>query len=126
MTWTWRSDRCRILVRGAPEGEGGGMKGAGVSRAGLSSAQWVGREAPAEQPGPRTMPQMSPLVRESCNKGRSPGRAATGWALELEIQMKVSTRRLAIMEKAPTWAFSWLKVATTIFTFKNLLSKTLS
>ena len=57
------------MVRGAPEGEGGGMKGAGVSRAGLSSAQWVGREAPAEQPGPRTMPQMSPLVRESCNKG---------------------------------------------------------
>ena len=109
-------------MRGAPEGEGGGMKGAGVSRAGLSSAQWVGREAPAEQPGPRTMPQMSPLVRESCNKGRSPGRAATGWALELEIQMKVSTRRLAIMEKAPTSsAFSWLKVATTAFTFKTLL-----
>ena len=78
------------MVRGAPEGEGGGMKGAGVSRAGLSSAQWVGREAPAEQPGPSTMPQMSPLVRVSCNTGRSPARAATGWALEL--QTKVHTK----------------------------------
>ena len=26
-----------------------------------------------------------------------------------------------ITEKAPTWAFSWLKVATTAFTFKTLL-----
>ena len=29
------------------------------------------------------------------------------------------------MEKAPTRAFSWLKAATTAFTFKTLLSKTL-
>ena len=36
-----------------------------------------------------------------------------------------SIRRFVITEKAPTRAFSWLKVATTAFTFKTLLSKTL-
>ena len=32
-----------------------------------------------------------------------------------------SIRRFVIMEKAPTRAFSWLKAATTAFTFKTLL-----
>ena len=40
--------------------------------------------------------------------------------LELEIQTK-AIRRFVIMEKAPTRAFSWLKAATTAFTFKTLL-----
>ena len=30
-------------------------------------------------------------------------------------------RRFVITEKAPTWALSWLKVATTAFTFKTLI-----
>ena len=34
---------------------------------------------------------------------------------------KRSIRRFVIMEKAPTRAFSWLKAATTAFTFKTLL-----
>ena len=34
---------------------------------------------------------------------------------------KRSIRRFAITEKAPTRAFSWLKAATTAFTFKTLL-----
>ena len=34
---------------------------------------------------------------------------------------KSSTRRFVITEKAPTRAFSWLKAATTAFTFKTLL-----
>ena len=34
---------------------------------------------------------------------------------------KISIRRFVITEKAPTRAFSWLKVATTTFTFKTLL-----
>ena len=34
---------------------------------------------------------------------------------------KSSIRRFVITEKAPTRAFSWLKVATTAFTFKTLL-----
>ena len=33
---------------------------------------------------------------------------------------KSSIRRFVIMEKAPTRAFSWLKAATTAFTFKTL------
>ena len=34
---------------------------------------------------------------------------------------KSSIRRFVITEKAPTSAFSWLKAATTAFTFKTLL-----
>ena len=34
---------------------------------------------------------------------------------------KSSIRRFVITEKAPTRAFSWLKAATTAFTFKKLL-----
>ena len=34
---------------------------------------------------------------------------------------KSSIRRFVIKEKAPTKAFSWLKAATTAFTFKTLL-----
>ena len=34
---------------------------------------------------------------------------------------KSSIRRFVIMEKAPTRAFSWLKVDTTAFTFKTLI-----
>ena len=33
---------------------------------------------------------------------------------------KISIRRFVITEKAPTRAFSWLKAATTTFTFKTL------
>ena len=38
----------------------------------------------------------------------------------LEIQTK-AIRRFVITEKAPTRSFSWLKLATTAFTFKTLL-----
>ena len=34
---------------------------------------------------------------------------------------KISIRSFVITEKAPTRAFSWLKAATTAFTFKTLL-----
>ena len=34
---------------------------------------------------------------------------------------KSSIRRFVITEKAPTMAFSWLKAATTAFTFKTVL-----
>ena len=34
---------------------------------------------------------------------------------------KSSIQRVVITEKAPTRAFSWLKAATTAFTFKTLL-----
>ena len=34
---------------------------------------------------------------------------------------KISIRRFVITEKAPTRAFSWLKAATTAFTFKTHL-----
>ena len=39
--------------------------------------------------------------------------------LALELETKVHTR-FVITEKAPTRAFSWLKAATTAFTFKTL------
>ena len=39
----------------------------------------------------------------------------------LNSASKSSIRRSVITEKAPTRAFSWLKAATTAFTFKTLL-----
>ena len=44
----------------------------------------------------------------------------TGQRFPLVLQ-KRSIRRFVITEKAPTRAFSWLKAATTAFTFKTLL-----
>ena len=44
--------------------------------------------------------------------GSAPGRTTSAW--------KSSIRRFVITEKAPTRAFSWLKAATTAFTFKTL------
>ena len=40
--------------------------------------------------------------------------------------LKSSIRRFVITEKAPTRAFSWLKAATTAFTFKTLLRRALT
>ena len=40
---------------------------------------------------------------------------------ELGSASKSSIRRFVITEKAPTRAFSWLKAATTAFTFNTLL-----
>ena len=37
------------------------------------------------------------------------------------VLQKRSIQRFVILEKAPTRAFSWLKAATTAFTFKTLL-----
>ena len=47
---------------------------------------------------------------EICGRGEHAGSAS-----------KSSIRRFVITEKAPTRAFSWLKAATTAFTFKTLL-----
>ena len=41
-------------------------------------------------------------------------------ALVIISVSKSSIRRFVITEKAPTRAFSWLKAATTAFTFKTL------
>ena len=43
------------------------------------------------------------------------------WYLLFISASKSSIRRFVITEKAPTRAFSWLKAATTAFTFKTLL-----
>ena len=47
---------------------------------------------------------------ETVQPGVEPGDSAS----------KKSIRRFVITEKAPTRAFSWLKMATTAFTFKTL------
>ena len=41
--------------------------------------------------------------------------------MERNSASKRSIRRFVVMEKAPTRAFSWLKAATTAFTFETLL-----
>ena len=43
------------------------------------------------------------------------------WLDVVTSASKSSIRRFVITEKAPTRAFSWLKAATTAFTFKTLL-----
>ena len=43
---------------------------------------------------------------------------AVVWSLEIQTK---AIRRFVITEKAPTRAFSWLKAATTAFTFKTIL-----
>ena len=53
-------------------------------------------------------PAPPPLQQHSC------------WVLS--SASKRSIRRFVITEKAPTRAFSWLKAATTAFTFKTLLT----
>ena len=53
------------------------------------------------------------------------GLTATTMGLFFGSASKSSIRRFVITEKAPTRAFSSLKTATTAFTFKTLLSKTL-
>ena len=40
------------------------------------------------------------------------------WRVELQTRVRED---FTIMEKAPIRAFSWLKAATTVFTFKTLL-----
>ena len=35
--------------------------------------------------------------------------------------LTINRQSCTITEKAPTWAFSWLKATTTAFTFKTLL-----
>ena len=49
-----------------------------------------------------------------------PAQEALKQALQ-DSASKSSIRRFVITEKAPTRAFSWLKAATTAFTFKTLL-----
>ena len=47
------------------------------------------------------------------------------WPPRIQVHIsapKRSIRRFVITEKAPTRAFSWLKAATTAFTFKTLLT----
>ena len=59
-------------------------------------------------------------ARHHCNRRHValPGHVARGVASSAS---KSSIRRFVITEKAPTSAFSWLKAATTAFTFKTLL-----
>ena len=50
--------------------------------------------------------------------------ASNDTQVEVEVRLSVSERsirRFVITEKAPTRAFSWLKAASTAFTFKTLL-----
>ena len=56
------------------------------------------------------------ICLSDCNCGRD--KLFRTGALVLE---KVPSERFVITEKAPTRAFSWLKAATTAFTFKTLL-----
>ena len=52
--------------------------------------------------------------------------AGLAWPAKQASASKSSIRRFVITEKAPTWAFSWLKAATSAFTFKTLTPQSLN
>ena len=85
---------------------------------------------PSPQPPPNLGPQLLaathiPVCIEAAELSRLPPDI---WPLRHQSTVSVhssaskrSIRRFVITEKAPTRAFSWLKAATTAFTFKTLL-----
>ena len=62
-------------------------------------------------PGGRPKPRCDDGSKPVCADGSRPVKDSAS---------KSSIRRFVITEKAPTRAFSWLKAATTAFTFKTL------
>ena len=79
-----------------------------------------GHQDRAEQPRPAShRPAVS--ARQVEVRGRSVA-GVRGNMTGVQISAsKSSIRRFVITEKAPTRAFTWLKAATTAFTFKTLL-----
>ena len=67
--------------------------------------------------GARRWPASSP----SSTPAPSPSRGQRSPASSGSSASKSCNRRFVITEKAPTRAFSWVKAATTAFTFKTLL-----
>ena len=61
----------------------------------------------------------NPIERHNSDKIPAAVRCAPCWTPA--SASKSSIQRFVILEKAPTRAFSWLKAATTAFTFETLL-----
>ena len=89
---------------------------------GLRRIVWRELECGGRVNGPT---QIVASVFHSGVEGSVPGFNIQHEANQTEWQQssasKSSIRRFVITEKAPTRAFSWLKAATTAFTFKTLL-----
>ena len=89
-----------------PRPGAGGLHGAGgQAAAGLGQARGERR---GQVPGPPARP----------GHGAGTHEVASPFCISAS---KSSIRMFVITEKAPTRAFSWLKAATTAFTFKTLL-----
>ena len=67
---------------------------------GFGSVEYFHRDQHCENPNPDLLAKHGVTMKASASKS--------------------SIRRFVITEKAPTRAFSWLKAATTAFTFKTL------
>ena len=83
------------------------------------------QKPPLFPPGPPSVPVLGSLpflpgrgVEKFVSEYVSSFGPVTGMRISAS---KSSIRRFVITEKAPTRAFSWLKAATTAFTFKTLL-----
>ena len=85
---------------------------------------WTASCPPSSPPPPRGRPP-PPAPRADSREGGAEAAPPSGGGGRSTCSRKSfkrrSTRRFIITEKAPTRAFSWLKVATTAFTFKTLL-----
>ena len=90
----------------------------GPGPAGESEDQTSSRSLPASviHWSPRRLTAEG-AVCQHCNTAASSPSRVTSW----HSASKSSIRGFLITEKAPTRAFSWLKAATTAFTFKTLL-----
>ena len=87
-------------------------------------------EAAALPPEEITLQTTTNTSIYGCSGSSRWGQGSTEPTLHSEVRIhsslnisapKSSIRRFVIPEKAPTRAFSWLKAATTAFTFKTLL-----
>ena len=111
------------VVRGAGEA-GHGVAGGGP-QAGLRQVQPGGGQRSLRRPVQRIHLEAelyvaAPRAHHGARGGGAHLHQRDGVCVRISAS-KSSIRRFVITEKAPTRAFSWLKVATTAFTFKTLL-----
>ena len=97
------------------------MSCAGVSR-GQQATPVTATPRPCSSPHPPRPRLRRPLATESLKGRREKDFLNPGLRYAVSSSApKSCIRRFVITEKAPTRAFSWLKAATTAFTFKTLL-----
>ena len=111
-----------VTVPGGPAEAVAGVAGEAAQLLEAAAGELVREGRRRQQPRHLVQPrqqQLLLLVEEGVG-GPRPERGVTWRTGEVTSASKRCIRRFVITEKAPTRAFSWLKAATTAFTFKTL------